>query len=368
METDVTNIRKNVSKGTPSKNAKNGVSLDTSAQLRTKSDVEPIGPLRSLTKQSDKNALLKRARRKYLGGNIALKLVDADRHRMKHIPGEMDSVMEKRYWRSFYCSHELLVYPDGKVTAKYCKQRWCPVCCSIRCAQAIEKYLPIIEDWDDLHFVTLTLPNVEGDFLRPVIGDMQKTVRKIAGSINRSAKRNNLPKLVALRKMECTYNPIRNDYHPHYHFLLNGKGPGIELINRWLKSYPEAVRKAQDIRSADDRSVKEMFKYFTKMVTTSPNGKRVIYADALDVIFRGISGKRTFQPMGFQVGNSLEIEDGERIQQQALEVLKWDSRMTDWVNHETGELLSGYIPSEGIKNLVENSIKMRPMNIAKPIV
>jgi len=353
--TDVTNIRKNVSKGTPSKNAKNGVSLDTLAQLRTNDVPNDIGPLRKCTKQSDKKALLKRARRKYMGCNLALKLVDASKK-------NPDSELSPSYWRAFKCAGVMLVDFEGKVMGKYCKLRWCPVCNAIRSAKLINQYKPHFQDWVDPHMVTLTIPNVPGDQLKGAIKEMTTNFRKVKDSLNKTAKRNGRSKLIGVRKLECTYNVNRDNYHPHFHFLIEGKSNSVELVNRWLKTNPTANRKAQDVRQADDASLKEVFKYFTKLITNGPKGDRAIYADALDVIFNAVSGAMTFRSLGFTMKKSIDT-DAEKVSTENIASV-WPWYKNDWVNPETGEMLSGYVPGEGMIDLVENKIKLRPRNKA----
>jgi hypothetical protein len=358
VQTDVTNIG---ILPIP-KRADNGVSLDTLAQLRTKADQDDIGPLRKCTKTTDKKTLKKRARRKYLGSHLALKLVDAAK-------GNEEGDRAKSYWGTFHCASVLHVSESGKVSGKYCKQRWCPVCNAIRTAKLINQYKPHFQDWEDPQFVTLTIPNVcQGD-LRDSIEAMQTNFRKVKDSLNRTAKRNGRTKLKGVRKLECTFNLVRNDYHPHYHFLIEGKVNSNQLVNRWLKAYPTANRKAQDVRPADDRSLIELFKYFTKLVTTGPNGKRVIYADALDVVFNAVTGIRTFQPFGFKLSAlGGPISDVDPECDRVIEIMTWDKTFADWVNPETGEMLSGYVPGEGMRDLIENQIRMRPRGKGKGLI
>jgi hypothetical protein len=158
-----------------------------------------------------------------------------------------------------------------------------------------------------------------------------------------------------LRKLEVTYNPIRDDYHPHYHFILRGKAMGEQLVEDWLKGWKGTDRDAQECKPADDKSAKELFKYFTKIISSkSKVADRRIYPVELDWIFRVMRGKRTFQNFGFiptQV-----IEDKSVIDKFAEEVDSemfwiWKENFTDWVNATTGEFLTEYSPSEGMKKL-----------------
>ena len=134
---------------------------------------------------------------------------------------------------------------------------------------------------------------------------MQDTLGQIHAKLKKQYQRNKREKVMGLRKLECTYNPTRNDYHPHYHLIIKGKRNAEDFLNEWLSRVPKTSYKAQDLRPADNKSSKELFKYFTKVVTTVKDKKgevkdRKIYADAMDVIFNDIKGKRTFQNFGFK--------------------------------------------------------------------
>ena len=356
LSTDVTNIRK----FPLSDPAKNGVSLDTLAQLQTNPSDREINPLKKGTCIKDKNPLIKRARRKYLTENIVLKLVDAGK-------ANPNSDLGKSYWHTWHCARVLHKLPNGKVSAHYCKQKWCTVCNSIRTAQLINDYRPHFEKWDDPWFVTVTRPNVTEQELPNELQVMKRTFTTIKESYNRQARRKKQPILLGLRKTECTYNVGRNTFHPHFHFLFNGKDAAFEFLYQWLERNPTASPYAQDIVKSSGDTLMEMFKYFTKLITTSPDGKRAIYADAMDIIFNAIKGHQVFRSFGFVKGK--KVIEGERqiTAEDVMEIYTWISELADWANPETGELLSGYIPSQGMKSLVEDRILLRPRNIAKPI-
>lgn len=250
---------------------------------------------------------------------------------------------------------------SGKVTASYCKNRWCLVCNSIRTAQLILKYKPILLGWEDKVLVTLTRgPRCRGSELKLVIEEMQFIFNQIRKTFNQRYKRGTSEKFVGLRKLECTYDPKTNTYHPHYHLILESPTIAKEFLEMWLNKHPKANRKAQDIKVADDNSVIEIFKYFTKVVSKTKDGERAIYADAMDVIFNAVRGKRTFQNFGFKVGDvdfsSEEIAD---VVDEIFDVADWHQEVADWVVRDTGELFSGYEPGGGMTELVEQKIIAR---------
>jgi hypothetical protein len=134
--------------------------------------------------------------------------------------------------------------------------------------------------------------------------------------------------------------------------IVDGEPAAAELIDRWLKTYPEANRAAQDMRPADEGSMIELFKYTTKLVTKSDikreDGKAEIniYPEALDVIFKALYKIRTFQAYG-GITKVPVSEDVEEIQAELFtdldaltaEVWSWIQPISDWVSTD-GECLT----------------------------
>ncbi|KKK78974.1 hypothetical protein LCGC14_2838160, partial [marine sediment metagenome] len=191
----------------------------------------------------------KRARSKYLTNALVLQLAKIK-----------DSPLEKSYWRTWHCS-EVLLQDGKKLTATYCGNRWCAVCNRIRMGKLIKGYLPELKKMEDPQFITLTTPNVSSDQLQGEIEEMTRQLIKIKDLFkNRRAFQIN-----GIRKIEVTHNAETNEYNPHFHVVLDGEQVGQELINEWLRHFPEANRAAQDIRPADENSMIELFKYTTKL-------------------------------------------------------------------------------------------------------
>jgi len=300
-----------------------------------------------------------RAKRKHLSTPLALRLVDASKQNPK-------SNLKKSYFNTYHCCRTLAIRDDGTVRGSYCKNRWCLVCNNIRTAQLINRYMPILDEWNDKYFVTLTIPNCKGKDLPCTIDLMQQTFNKIHAKLKKQFQRKQRDKIVGLRKLECTYNPTRNDYHPHYHLIINGKENATDILNEWLQRLPATKRKAQDLQMADSKASKELFKYFTKVVTTikDKNGEvkdRKIYADAMDVIFNAIKGKRTFQNFGFKA-LKVESEDLDKPMEieRIIEEVEWVQELGDWA-HSDGELFTGHIPSKSMTELVTKKIIVRTL-------
>jgi hypothetical protein len=70
---------------------------------------------------------------------------------------------------------------DGTLTTHYCKQRWCIVCNRIRMGRRINDYGPVFEAWneagDEVHLVTLTVPNCKGEILPQVLDEMRDRLK-----------------------------------------------------------------------------------------------------------------------------------------------------------------------------------------------
>lgn len=315
METNIQQIAQK--RANPQKNE--SAILDTLAQLR----------------KSSKSTLKKRAVAKYLTNETCLPLAD------------LDSELKKSYWNTFHCSSQL-IQNGKKITGKYCNNRWCIVCNRIRTAKLIKGYLPAIKnEIVSPFFVTLTVPNVGGADLKATVRQMIVSFRRIS-DVFRHKRR----ELRGIRKIECTYNARENSFHPHFHFLIDGREAADELVSAWLRVYPEAVRQAQDIRPADEGSFIELFKYTTKLVTKSDiareGGKAEIniYPEALDIIFKALYRIRTFQPFG-GISKVPASEDVEEIQSEEFDDLSaltvdiwgWVQPISDWVSAD-GELLT----------------------------
>lgn len=224
-------------------------------------------------------------------------------------------------------------------------------------------YSDAIQAMQQPQFVTLTVPNVPGEILRDTIKAMTATIQKIQDL----RRKNKQPLIKAIRKLECTYNPDRNDFHPHMHLIIENKQQAEELKLAWIERNPEALEYLQDIRPATEPI--ELFKYFAKLTSKSSKdlktykGKKLIlreeyhYPEALDTIFLAIAGMRIIQPMGGVKMVSDEIEEIEAVEidnvEQDTALWQWqkigitaEKYTFDWVNIFTGECLTGYEPSE----------------------
>lgn len=310
-----------------------GVALDKLAQLGTKAQKGAYTRL----------DLQKKARAKYLTQNLSVMLSNVS-----------ETPLKKAYINSYYCGHTL-TQEGRRVKTSYCKNRWCIVCNRIRTAKLINGYQPQIDGLEEPMFVTLTIPNVVAADLKGGITSMLSCFKAIQEKFKRQYQRGSIDwKFKGIRKFECTYNPIREDYHPHLHLIVNGNAAAEALKEEWLARYEGTSCKAQDVKEVTGGVGHELFKYFSKIVT-SHKGTRRVYVDALDVMFQAMKGMRVFQPFGGLKMVSEEIEDTASYEVEELEdgYAQWSWETCDWVNVQTGEFLTDYVPSEQMNRLID---------------
>ncbi len=97
---------------------------------------------------TNEKAVQRRAQCKMITQTTMLSLIDVAKER-----GANDRV--KAYWNTYHCQN--IVYTaNSKIYASFCKNRFCTYCCGIRKAELIKKYLPVLQNWNEPYFVTLT--------------------------------------------------------------------------------------------------------------------------------------------------------------------------------------------------------------------
>lgn len=283
-------------------------------------------------KISNNNLLHKKNLVKIFTQKIALSLINAN----------PNSDLKKSYWRTYHCIDDATVTNGKFKTHHYCKNRFCPVCARIRSGIIINGYEKQLSEIEDLTLLTLTVPNVSAIELKETITDLIQSFRKIVNSYKASDKKNKTFTIDGVRKIECTYNFQENSYHPHLHILTN-KYAAEYLLGKWLQLHPTAKRCAQDSKPANNNSIKEIAKYFSKIFGKDKNGKlKIMPPQALDIINLAFRKVRTFQSFGkiklikedfeeneLKDGIDCTCTDGE------YEYMK---EFFTWVCQETGEL------------------------------
>jgi hypothetical protein len=219
----------------------------------------------------------KRAKQKHLSSLIADGLIDytEELNWRKGMSFE-DDLLFKGFLGMTKCMSSLTITKD-KVTSRYCGHRLCLVCSNIRTGKMLNRFEATYkEKFTDPHFVTLTAPNVPPDKLGQEVKKYLAVYDEIRRTIRAYLQRRKEPyRLCALRKLEITWNKQRNDYHPHLHLIVNDEFLANEFRRLWLDKMPEANLKAQHIEKANEKSLKEVFKYVTKFFTEDKKTKKL---------------------------------------------------------------------------------------------
>jgi len=285
-------------------------------------------------KPTGKSTLIKRARAKYLTQHIVRSLAN------------LNSDLQKAYWNTYHCA-SILEQHETKITAKYCKNRFCIVCNRIRTANLIADWIPVLKKMNEPVSLTLTIPNCSGDDLKDEINRMKNVFEQIRNMYKKRGVT-----IQALRKLEVTFNYKAKSFHPHFHIIIDGFDMASNILLDWLQRFPDCDRKAQHIQRADENSLFELFKYVTKFVSN----KNGIYIRALDTIFNVMSGQRTFQAYGLKKEVNEDIE--ELISEIYTDIeereASWVWIEDDWIDKSTGECLTSYKPSEEMTKLIKN--------------
>ena len=193
--------------------------------------------------------------------------------------GNPESSLLNSYKNTWYCSSVIEVDEEGMAKAKYCKNRWCPICQRNKMGAMINQYGPRLEQEQELWFLTLTRQNVRAEALKQ-------------------------------EKVECTYHgqqfledgspdPWYDTYHPHNHLLISDKELAEFIIKKWKELNPECSEDAQNIKRVKTAGgYLEIFKYFTKLIAKDASGRRFFDAVHMDVIFRSMQGRRVYFRLG----------------------------------------------------------------------
>ncbi len=310
---------------------------------------------------TDNTAWKGRAKRKLVTQKLALALVDVAMNK-----GDMKR--KQVYWNAYHCQNNLFS-SGGRSYGKYCKNRFCMVCCSIRKARIINRYLPVISQWEDPHFVTLTARAVPEAKLKTWFALFDRGFRLIREKYKKRNQRGKGIKLVGVRSLECNFNPIKKTYNPHFHILVPNAEIAHILVNEWQTLWNKKGIKYTAPNAQDNQKVKdvdqiliEVIKYGSKIFTEPDvynKGKskvpRMVFAAALDNIICAMKPYRQFERFGFNLPKQPKRKKQPVFLEQ-YEDWVYHPSLKDWHNAETGELLTGYIPTQQLRFLLGQRI------------
>ena len=315
------------------------------------------------TDLSDTNSLQKRAKRKTISNKMILSLIDVAKEK-----GDKERV--KSYWNAYHCQSKI-VSKDGRLYGKYCKNRFCTNCLAIRKADIINRYYPLLKEWEEPHFVTLTVKSIKHQYLKDYINGMNRAFKLIHQRCKKRHQRGKGIKLIGIKSLECNFNPKTKTYNPHFHLIVPNKETADLLKKEWLHQWKDNKKlytspKAQHIRKVEnlERDLIETIKYGSK-IFTEPDLKKKgdksippkVYVRALDNIFSAMTNKRLFDRFGFNLPQQPKKETSSYLIQNFEEWI-FDPSNNDWINKKSGEILSGYIQAPELEHLLENGINL----------
>ncbi len=313
------------------------------------------------TELNNTKALQGRAKRKMITQKMALSLIDVAR-----IKGEDERI--PGYWNTFHCQSRV-VSSEGKLYGDYCKQRICTVCSSIRKAQIMNQYLPILREWDEPYFVTLTVKAVPAKWLEGRVKDLLRAFKIITERYRKRHQRGKGKQLIGLKSLECNFNPQAKTYNPHLHLIVPNGEIAETLVNEWCKLWTSkfvssAAQNSQPIRDRE-KCLMEVVKYGSKIFTepdlkkkTKQNCSPFIYVSALDNILWAMKGHRIFDRCGFNAETSYKRKAGKSMPLKKYDQWDFDPAQSDWVNSESDEVLTGYMPPAELTVLLANNINL----------
>lgn len=258
-------------------------------------------------------------------------IADIEKYNEKKLSNqELPPLIEKyvsitTYFRIKNCASFLHFVADGELKkhALYrlngCGNRYCPMCNWRKSKKVgfmidtISKYVTFKDEQNkSLIFLTLTIPNVKEDELEEAIVEYNKAFKRLM-------QRKEVKRAVKgyVRKLEVTYNKVRDDYHPHFHIMIAVNksyftDPNYYITrDRWLKLWQESTRNPLitqvDVRSPKDlkKAIRELTKYIAK------DSEYLSTQEVFDVFYDSLYNKRDIVYSGlFKEGKKL-YEDGK---------------------------------------------------------
>ncbi|MFN0217171.1 MAG: protein rep [Saprospiraceae bacterium] len=318
-------------------------------------------PIRTLfgkgTDLADKRALNNRARRK-LTAQVLCVMVATELEKR----GEKE--LARTFWNTFHCQRKLVSH-KGRSYGDYCKNRFCPLCVSIRRGEFINRYLPVIETWEDPYFVTLTQKSVPAEKLERWFFGVDKAFRQIKNKYKKRNQRGGKIKFMGIKCLECNFNPKRKWYNPHLHLIVPNKAMADLLKLEWQKKWTEKFTSplAQKIRRVGShrRDLIETIKYGSKIFTdfdARDKGKMPpkIYVAAMINIYKAMKPYHLFDSFGFNLPKEEKSSTKTIVPSVECKDFIYAPEVYDWVNDKTGEGLTGYTPTAQLVWLFEENV------------
>lgn len=336
-------------------------SFNTLAQTGT-AYIKPTAIISGVGSKMDSDKALKgKAKRKVISRKLTLKLATIAK-------GKQDEKYYQSFWNTFHCQNRVITF-EGRIYGRYCKNRFCTLCSNIRRADIINRYLPVMQEWEEPYFLTLTIRACKAARLRVMFAALIRAIKRITAKYRKRNQRGKDIKLIGIKSLECNFNHEKRTYNPHLHLIVANKAIGDIILKEWLLLWTPkfAGRAAQDIRPVEDieQNLIEVIKYGSKIFREPDMQNRAMkreestmYVAALYNIFDAMKGLRIFDRFGFDLPKEAKERIGARVVNDFYDWV-FSPENFDWLNTENELTLTGYTPSNALRNILENNIDMR---------
>jgi len=310
--------------------------------------------------QNNEDALKGRAKKKTITQKLALSLINVCDQK-----GNPDR--KQYYWNTYHCQNKIYL-SDERLYGNYCKNRVCSLCSAIRKAEIINKYMPMVKQWEEPYFLTLTTKAVPAKQLNHKVKRTLQALNKIIAKHKKRHQRGKGIKVMGIRCLECNFNPISRTYNPHLHLIVPTKEIAELLLREWLNLWTSkyTYKGAQKMRKVDDieRDMIETIKYSAKIFSDPTMSKKkepkvtpYVYVSALDNILFAMKSHRIFERFGFSMPKKEPKPNTSKTIKQYKE-LKFDIMLSDWIDDESEMLLTGYALPKELQAILDSNMNI----------
>jgi Replication protein len=275
-------------------------------------------------KITDKDKIAKRIRRKKMSDEVARELLGA----MESAGLKVSRIKKRLLWQ-FYCDSKWEIYSNGVIRSKFCGQKTCITCNSIRMAKFASLYTPPVNEYKYSSMLVLTMESAYSeltknhidkivnfrDFLGNRVDDMFKFWHNSIMCKMEPYKKFS-KEVHILRTWEITFNK-KLMFHPHFHLLLvSNSNDAIEnlgnfiitqWINWWERKDVKCVREAQKLEPLRN-SILEVMHYCLKP-TDLKNGNPLKVIE----LIKAVESRRLFSQRGFKSMKELKAINSRNI-------------------------------------------------------
>jgi len=277
-----------------------------------------------------------------------------------------------RFESTFHCQDEQTTADGRSYTDFYCKQRCCLICLANRKAAIVNRYLPVVEDMPDPHFVTLTVVSVKKDGLKLRVDDIVKAIRTLIARYKKRSQRGKGIKFYGIWCLESNFNPLRRTYNPHIHLILPSEYAAQTFKGDWIEYWKERGVKIDEdaqhyrkVKRDRKKDLIEIVKYGSKIFTEPDIAKRMksklprkpsfLYVRALYNILLAMDGHDVFNTFGFPTPKQ---EKPGKMVKKVTDAIDWnyDLAADDWINEELGLRLAKYKIPDDLEALLTSRV------------